>query len=995
MRTLSLGAATALATLAASVLFPLATSSQVRRERFEVERVASRDVVAREVLLKLRAPLPAAQLAPLASTLDAETVELLSRAGIVRVRSRSMGAAALLRALASRPEVAYAEPNFVVRTFADPNDPLFPYLWGLNTIRATATWDTTFGSASNVVAVIDTGIDYTHPDIAPNIWSAPTAFTVKIAGTPITCPPGTHGFNAILRTCNPMDDHNHGTHVAGTIAAAGNNNIGVTGVNWVSSVMGLKFLDASGSGTIADAIAAVEFVIQTKQAFAATGGANVRILSNSWGGGDFSQAFLDQIHAANTQDMLFVAAAGNSAFSNDLLPTYPASYKAPNVVAVAATTSTDALAFFSNYGAQSVHLGAPGSDIVSTTRGTGYGIMSGTSMATPHVSGAGALVLSQCLLDTAQLKSVLLDAIDPIPSLATTTITGGRLNVNKAAQSCSAPPAVPANLKALGGDRQVKLTWSSAAGATSYRISRSTTTGGPYTPVASDVKGEQYVDNGLMNGTTYYYVVSAVNLLGESRWSAEASATPKVPPDLVITSLLSPANAAANSPIAVTVTTDNQGAGTADPSTTRFYISTNTIVDAGDVRIEQARPVPILAPGGADTATLTVLIPPGVAPNLYFLLAAADADDMQFESQEGNNTRIRSTAIGPDLLIATLTAPAAAAPGAPITANYTVRNQGGAEAPASQVRFYWSANALLDPADTLLASAHITGIGPETSRAEEITLTIPANAAVGAYYLIAEADAAKVVLECRETNNTTARSIHIGGDLVVSTLGAPAALAAGAQFAASDTTKNQGSLDTAGSFTYFYLSTDPVLSTGDTLLGTRRVDPLAPGQVSTGSTTLTLPSGTIAGSYYLFAKADGGNSVAETQEANNMISRAVAVGPDLTASVTSYPWRIQVGSVILVGDVVSNGGAAEAGQSTLRYYLSTNAVLDASDVQLQGARSIPSLTGGTSSAGSTSLTVPANTMPGGYYLIAKADADNGVVESWETNNTQARFIQVQ
>src|SRR3989449_11253996 len=203
--------------------------------------------------------------------------------------------------------------------------------------------------------------------------------------------------------------------------------------------MGSKFLDATGTGTTADAINAIEFVVQAKAAFAATSGANVRVLSNSWGGGAFSQALLDEINRANANDMLFVAAAGNSSSNNDVVPHYPSGFNAPNVVAVAATDNTDALPGFSNFGSTSVHLGAPGVDILSTTRNNTYSYFSGTSVATPHVSGAALLVLSKCALDTASLKTLLLNNVDPIPSLSGMTVTGGRLNVNKAHRACAAP----------------------------------------------------------------------------------------------------------------------------------------------------------------------------------------------------------------------------------------------------------------------------------------------------------------------------------------------------------------------------------------------------------------------------------------------------------------------------------------------------------------------------------------------------------------------------
>jgi DNA-binding beta-propeller fold protein YncE len=223
----------------------------------------------------------------------------------------------------------------------------------------------------------------------------------------------------------------------------GNNGVGVVGVNWIASIMGAKFADATGSGTTANAINAIEFTIQAKAAFAATSGANVRVLSNSWGGGGFSQALLDEINRANSNDMLFVAAAGNDGTDNDVAPVYPASYDVPNVMAVAATDNNDMLAVFpvgaSNYGATSVHLGAPGLNILSTLIAGGYSYDSGTSMATPHVSGAAALVLSKCALTTANLKTNLLNNVDPIPSLSGLTVTGGRLNVNKAIRACRAP----------------------------------------------------------------------------------------------------------------------------------------------------------------------------------------------------------------------------------------------------------------------------------------------------------------------------------------------------------------------------------------------------------------------------------------------------------------------------------------------------------------------------------------------------------------------------
>jgi subtilisin family serine protease len=402
-------------------------------------------------------------------------------------------------------------------------------------VHATKAWNVTVGSRANVIAVIDTGIDYTHSDLAVNIWKAPAAFTVTVGGRAITCAAGTHGFNAIRKTCDPRDDNNHGTHVAGTIGAAGNNAAGVTGVNWKASIMGAKFLDDAGDGTVADAINAIEFVIQTKKAFSSTRGANVRVLSNSWSGGGFSQALLDEITKANSNNMLFVAAAGNDGRDTGPQPAYPGSYKAANVIAVAATNNQDRLASFSNYGG-TVALAAPGVDIQSTTIGNTYGYLSGTSMAAPHVSGAAAIVLAECSLDTAGLKRVILDNVDRVGALTGWVSTGGRLNVDRAMRSCmpgsssstTSRPAAPAGVAATSapGAGQVTVTWNAASGAATYNVKKSRTSGGPYATVGTGLTSRKFIYSGI-TGRQYYFVVSSLNSAGESANSSQVGALGK------------------------------------------------------------------------------------------------------------------------------------------------------------------------------------------------------------------------------------------------------------------------------------------------------------------------------------------------------------------------------------------------------------------------------------------------------------------------------------
>lgn len=341
--------------------------------------------------------------------------------------------------------VRYAEPNYLLHVDATPNDSSFGQLWGLlNTgqtvngttgtpgadVDATQAWDVTTGSSEIVVGVVDTGIAYTHPDLAANVWTNPGG----IGG----CAAGTHGYNAINGTCDPADDHSHGSHVAGTIGAVGNNGLGVTGVSWNVKLLGLKFLNSGGSGSTDDAVEAINWAIQVKQA-----GVNLRVLNNSWGGGSYSQALKEAIDAAGANDILFAAAAGNSARNNDVTPHYPSSYGTANEIAVAATTQHDKLPTFSNYGATSVNLGAPGTNVYSTVPGGSYAYFNGTSMATPHVSGVAALALSVCALTTTALKSVILGNVDPLAALSGKTTTGGRLNAFKTVSNCGTPPPPP------------------------------------------------------------------------------------------------------------------------------------------------------------------------------------------------------------------------------------------------------------------------------------------------------------------------------------------------------------------------------------------------------------------------------------------------------------------------------------------------------------------------------------------------------------------------
>ncbi len=293
------------------------------------------------------------------------------------------------------------------------------------------------GSSSVIVANIDTGVDYNHPDLAANIWTNPG----EIPGNGIDDDGNGYvddvrGWDFANNDNDPMDDQGHGTHTAGTIAAVGNNATGVTGVAWRAKIMPLKFITASGSGTSLGAAQAI--------LYAASMGA--KISSNSWGGGGFSQTIENAINTANQSGMLFVTAAGNANANNDTTVSYPCNSTLPNVLCVAATDHNDQKASFSNYGAVNVDLGAPGVSILSTVpagtcgmcNSSGYRYASGTSMATPHVSGAAALLRAQLpSLTPVAVKNILMQSVDPIAALSGKMVTGGRLNISKAVATIS------------------------------------------------------------------------------------------------------------------------------------------------------------------------------------------------------------------------------------------------------------------------------------------------------------------------------------------------------------------------------------------------------------------------------------------------------------------------------------------------------------------------------------------------------------------------------
>ncbi|MCA2961883.1 MAG: S8 family serine peptidase [Silvanigrellales bacterium] len=343
--------------------------------------------------------------------------------------------------------VEWVEANALLSTSAlkrHPDDTDFDMLWGLRNqgqagglpgidINVGPAWSSNTGSRSVIVGVIDTGIDALHPELAPNMWRNPGERGLDSQGKPKQSNgvdddgngyvDDISGWDFVDDDNSPMDDNGHGTHVAGTIGAKGNNGKGISGVAWNVSLVGLRFLDGSGSGTLADAIEAIEYATNI----------GVHVTNNSWGGGGYSRAMKAAIDESARKGILFVAAAGNESNDNDEIPSYPASYTSSNVLSVAALSAQGRAAGFSNWGLKSVHLSAPGVGIFSTTPGNTYDTLDGTSMAAPHVTGAAALLKAAFpRLLLAQLRTRLTSNTRVLASLAGKSASGGMLDVARA-----------------------------------------------------------------------------------------------------------------------------------------------------------------------------------------------------------------------------------------------------------------------------------------------------------------------------------------------------------------------------------------------------------------------------------------------------------------------------------------------------------------------------------------------------------------------------------
>ena len=462
------------------------------------------------------------------------------------------------------------------------------------------------------------------------------------------------------------------------------------------------------------------------------------------------------------------------------------------------------------------------------------------------------------------------------------------------------------------------------------------------------------------------------------------SSTP--PPSLpMVTISASPATASEAGLTGAAFTVTRNG-DTTDPLTLSYAVGGTATAGSDYV----ALPGVITIAAGATTATFPVvpLDDTLVEPNETVVAAIAMNSAYVIGSGPGTVT-ITSDDAPPDLVISAVSGPAAGGAGAHVTLSDTTKNQGAGLSQASATGFFLSLNLTVDAADISLGSRPVPQLAAGASDTASTEFTVPLGTATGTYYILAKADVSGSNPESNENNNIRMGStIGIGPDLVISTVTNPSAAAPGSAINVSDTTKNQGGGGAQASVTSFYLSANVLLDGPDVLIGTRPVAALAAGALDTPvtPTSLTIPADTVAGVYYILAKADGGGTVPESQESNNVrFGLAMRVGPDLVESSVVVPTVAGAGAVLVISDTVKNAGSGGAGPSTTAFYLSTNGTWEAGD-PLLGTRPVPSLGTNATSVASTPVTIPEGTETGSYYILVRADVNNEVAENAETNN---------
>jgi uncharacterized membrane protein len=530
---------------------------------------------------------------------------------------------------------------------------------------------------------------------------------------------------------------------------------------------------------------------------------------------------------------------------------------------------------------------------------------------------------------------------------------------------------------------------------------------GPLVAGASTAPVETPITIPSAGGGGTYYIIGVADADNASSETSETNNTRFVAvgvgADLIVSTLTVPsAPVSPGQVVKVSDTTRNQGTAATGSTVTRFYWSANATYEASDTAIGERNVGPLAGGAVSGPFDTMVTVPSTATAGTYYIIARADATNASAETSEINNTRFSTIGIGVDLIVSSLSGSALpVSPGQVLTLSETTKNQGtAATGGGTMTRFYWSTNSIWDAADLPLAERPVGPLAAGASTNSVNTdVTIPLSATPGSYYIIARADADSSLTETSEINNFRSTSIGIGVDLVVSTLSGPIApVSPGQTISVTDTTRNQGTVGVANNtVTRFYWSTNSTYEASDPAIGERPVDPLAPGTSSNPVTTnVTVPSTATSGTYYIIARADSDGLVTETSETNNTRSTTVGIGVDLIVSTFLAPSpTVAPGQTINLTETTRNQGTAGTVGSTItRYYWSTNSTVEASDLVLD-ERTVGALAAGDNSGPVvTAVTIPTTATSGAYYIIAKADADNAVVETSKINNTRSTRVTV-
>jgi len=472
-------------------------------------------------------------------------------------------------------------------------------------------------------------------------------------------------------------------------------------------------------------------------------------------------------------------------------------------------------------------------------------------------------------------------------------------------------------------------------------------------------------------------------------------------PDLIIQNATSPTSASVGSTIQVSYGVKNQGVGSAVATTTKFYLSTDATFSTNDVLLGSDA-VSSIAAGAYSSETSSILIANSIAAGNYYLLFTADADAKAAESNETNNVVAKAITINQaDLIIDNTTSPTSASVGSTIQLSYGVKNQGVGSAVATTTKFYLSTDTTYSTNDVLLGSDAVNSIAAGASSSETASILIANSIAAGNYYLLFRADADNNLAESNETNNVVAKAITINqADLIIQNATAPTSTSVGSTIQVSYEVKNQGLGSAVATTTKFYLSTDATYSTNDVLLGSDAVSSIAAGAYSSETSSIVVKNTIAGGNYYLLFRADADGNLAESNETNNVVAKAITINgpqPDLIIQNISAPSIIvDPSTLITVNYQLANQGTASASTSTTKIYLSQDTGLSSDDILLGSDQNyfFSGLSAGTYSSDSYYLSLSSNINFGNYYLLFQADANGDVSESNESNNITAKAITI-